>query len=148
MRARWQARPWAPGRSGPGAVRRWGRLRPVGHASAPGSVPAAGQELAQPADLDVAARRDDRHPFAVPDRDPAGEQRRQGRGAGRLEDLLQPLDREAHPGQDRRIVEQDDVVEVAPAHRQRPGAGERRAQPVGDAVRLDPDDLAAFEADA
>ena len=42
------------------------------------------------------------------------------------------------PGQDRRVVEQHDPVEVAPAHRQRPRPGERRAQAVGDALRLDP----------
>ena len=52
------------------------------------------------------------------------------------------------PGQDGRVVEQDDLVEVAPAHRQRPDARERRAQAVGDAVRLDRHDLACARARA
>ena len=56
------------------------------------------------------------------------------RRAGRLEDLLHPLGGEAQAGQDRRVVEQDDAVEVAAAHRQRPLPGERRAEAVGDAV--------------
>ena len=56
--------------------------------------------------------------------------------------------REAHPGQDRRVVEQDDVVEVPLRHRQRPGAGERRAEPVGDALGLDLDDLVALDGEA
>ena len=38
------------------------------------------------------------------------------------------------PAEDRRVVEQHDVVDVAPGHRQRPNARERRAQPVGDAT--------------
>ena len=79
------------------------------------------------------------------DRHATGQDRRQRRGARRLDDLLEPLDRKPHAGQDRRIVEQDDPVEVAPAHRQRPDAGERRTQTVGDAVRLDRHDLVPLE---
>ena len=90
-------------------------------------------ELAEPAHLDVPARQHDRHPLAVADRDPAREDRRQRGRTGRLEDLLEPLEREPQPGEDRRVVEQHDVVDVAPGHRQRPRAGERRAEAVGDA---------------
>ena len=71
-----------------------------------------------------------------PDRDAAGQDRREGRGPGRLEDLLEPLEREAHPGQDRRVVEQDDVRRgggCAIASVQHPG--ERGAQAVGHARR-------------
>ena len=88
---------------------------PVGHAAAPGSVAGVGEQLAEPAHLDVAAGQHHRDPLAVPDRDPSGQDRGEGRGAGRLEDLLEPLDREPQAGEDRRVVEQDDVVEVGGA---------------------------------
>ena len=126
----------------PGSAARAPRL---GHAPRPGQRPGPVEQRAQSADLDVPARQDDRDPLAIPDRHPTGEHRRQRRGAGRLDDLLEPLDAKRMPGQDRRVVEQDDPVEVAPAHRQRPDACERGAQPVGDAVRLDRHDLASLE---
>ena len=81
------------------------------------------------------------------DRDTSGEDGRQRRGPGWLQHLLHPLDGEAHPGQDRRIVEQDDVVEVPLAHRQRPDPRERRPEPVRDTVRLDAHDRVPFQRD-
>ena len=119
----------------------------VGHAAVAGQRPRPGEQLAEPPHLDVAAGQHDRDALAVADTGsrPA-RTAREGRGPGRLEDLLEPLERRsASPA---RIVASSIrtiVVEVAPDHRQRPGAGERRAEAVGDARRLDRHDLAARE---
>ena len=72
----------------------------------------------------------------------------EGRRAGRLENLLHPLDREPQATEDRRVVDDDHVVEVPPAHRERPFARERRRQAVGDGPRLDPDRRPGVEGEA
>ena len=96
---------------------------PPGRSAAGAGQRSRGREqLAQPVDLHVATREHHGDPLAVADRNATGQDRGQRRRTGRLEDLLESLDGKAHPGQDRRVVEQDDVVEVAPGHRERPDA--------------------------
>ncbi len=109
---------------------------------APGSVTAPSSNVAEPGDIDVPAGGHDDDPLAVADGNRARQHGRQGRRAGRLQHLLHALQREAQPGQDGRIVEQHDAVEVALGHGQGQDARERGAEPIGHALGLDADDLA------
>ena len=59
--------------------------------------------------------------------------RGEGRRAGRLEDLLEAFDAEPEPGEDRRVVDQHDLLDVALDDAEGEVAGRRRAEPVGDA---------------
>ena len=76
------------------------------------------------------------------DRDRTGEDGGEGGGARGLHDLLQPLDREPKAGQDRRVVDRDHALDVAPRHVERVAAGGRGVEPVGDALRREADRLA------
>ena len=57
-----------------------------------------------------------------------------------------PLDREPQAREDRRVVDQDDVLDVAPDIVERYRPAERRAEPVGDAHRRDAHGLPGLEA--
>src|SRR5439155_14657752 len=102
---------------------------------------------AQSSDLHVAARGDDAHALAWTDRDASVEHGREGRRTGPLEHLLHPLRGESHAREDRRVVQQHDLVDVPTAHRQRPEPGEGRPEAVGDGVRADLHRLAVLEPD-
>ena len=122
------------------------RAEPLGHAPAPGRVPAAASSSPSRATSTFPPDSDDRDALAVADRDPPGQDRREGGGAGRLEDLLEPLDARSasRPGSSRRRGGRcrRGSAGTSPASR-RPANGAPEA--VGDAVGLDPDDLAALE---
>ena len=89
-----------------------------------------GDQLAEPIDLDVAARQDDRDAFAGRDTGsvrrgpPPARRRRPARGPASSRSSAEP-----HAGQDRRVVEQDDVLEVVAGPS--PASTPRRTAPRG-----------------
>ena len=114
-----------------------GRTRGLRHAPTPGSVPAASSSSPSrptstfPPDRTTATR----SPSRIGIR-PASTAASAAAPAGSRTCLRRSTAKRSPA----RIVgssSEHDVVEVAPAHRQRPDAGERRAEPVGDALGLD-----------
>ena len=78
------------------------------------------QELTEPRDLDIAARQQDAHPLARADRQASRQDRRE-RGAPRpAREPASSARPRTEARQDGRVVEEDDLVDVALDHRQRP----------------------------
>ena len=127
--------------------RRPARRTPVGHAVAPGQRPGGRQQLPEP-------RRPPRCRPTAPPR-PA---RRRGSGSGPARTAASAaapagsttcFSRSSANRIPARIVASSSrtmSVDMAPGHRERPRPGERRAQAVGHARRLDRDHLAALRA--